>query len=55
MRKKSYYFKNADIEDAKSFDALKKEIGIRAKSEIYPSPDIRHRTAHHGLNSEIKF
>ncbi|WP_312324324.1 hypothetical protein [Soonwooa sp.] len=53
--KKSYYFKNVDIEDAKSFDALKKEIGIRAKSEIHPSPDIRHRTPHHGLNSEIKF
>lgn len=52
---KSYFFQNINIEEAKSFDVLKKEIEIIAKSEIRSSPEIRHHHAHDGLNSEVKF
>lgn len=49
---KSYYFHNTDIKEEMPYDMLKKEISIRAKSEIHPSLDIKRKTSNHGLDIE---
>lgn len=51
---KYYYFHNTDIGEKMPYDILKKKISIRAKSEIHPSLDIKHKSSHHGLDVASK-
>ncbi len=49
------YYENIRFEDAKSLQYLKRIISLRAKSEIFSSPEIRHRGQSQGINSEVFF
>ena len=49
------YFENLKFEDAKSLQYLKRIASLRAKAEIYSSPEIRKRGESRGINSEVFF
>lgn len=46
---------NIKFKDAESLQYLKRIVSLRAKSEIYSSPEIRQRGAARGINSEVFF
>lgn len=49
------YFENIKFRDAKSLYYLKRIVSLRAKSEIYNSPNMKHRESLTGINSEVLF
>lgn len=49
------YVENIKFEDAKSLDFLKRIVRIRAKANIYSSPEIRRRGSSRGMDSEVRF
>ena len=49
------YFENMRFEDAKSLEYLKRIASLRAKSEIFSSPEIQTRKTSRGINSEVFF
>ena len=49
------YFENIKFRDAKSLHYLKRIVSLRAKSEIYNSPNMKHRESLTGINSEVLF
>lgn len=49
------YFENIKFRDAKSLHYLKRIVSLRAKSEIYNSPNMKHRASLTGINSEVLF
>lgn len=49
------YFENIKFSDAMSLDYLKKIVSLRAKSEIFSSPEVRHHGQHSGMSSEVLF
>lgn len=49
------YFENIKFRDAKSLNYLKRIVSLRAKSEIYNSPNMKHRESLTGINSEVLF
>lgn len=51
----SNYFDHIKFRDARSLDYLKRIVSLRAKSEIYNSPNVNHRTPSTGINSEVLF
>lgn len=46
---------NIKFKDAHSLRYLKRIVSLRAKSEIYSSPEIRHRGQTRGMNAEVFF
>ncbi|WP_027376365.1 hypothetical protein [Kaistella palustris] len=49
------YIENIKFKDAESLQYLRRIVSLRAKSEIMPSPDIKHRGQTRGINSEVFF
>lgn len=49
------YFENIKFRDAKSLQYLKRIVSLRAKSEIYNSPNVNYRASLTGMNSEVLF
>lgn len=49
------YIENIKFKDARSLQYIKRIVSLRAKSEIYSSPQIRQRGSSEGLNSEVLF
>lgn len=49
------YIQNIKFKDAESLQYLKRIVSLRAKSQIYTSPEIRHRGQNPGMNSEVFF
>ena len=49
------YIENIKFRDAMSLDYLKRIASLRAKSQIFSSPDIKHHGQHGGMNSEVVF
>lgn len=46
---------NIEFKDAQSLDYIKRIVALRAKSEIYSSPEVKHHDPHSGINSEVNF
>ena len=46
---------NIKFKDAQSLKYLKRIVSIRARASIYSTPEIRHRSQNHGINSEVFF
>lgn len=46
---------NIEFKDAQSLDYIKKIVALRAKSEIFSSPEVKHHDPHSGMNSEVNF
>ena len=44
---------NIKFKHAESLQYLRRIVALRAKSEIYNSPQIRHRNSSPGMNSEV--
>jgi hypothetical protein len=51
---KTYSFENMEIGQA-SYSNLKKYIDARSKAEIHNSPDVKKKSQHTGMDSEVKF
>lgn len=51
---KTYLFENMTISQA-SYANVKKYIDARSKAEIHNSPDVKKKTQHSGMDSEVKF
>ncbi|MBC7555961.1 MAG: hypothetical protein H7195_03255 [Chryseobacterium sp.] len=49
------YIENIKFKDAKSLQYLKRVVSLRAKSLIYSTPKIKHRSQNNGINSEVIF
>ncbi|MCQ4035083.1 hypothetical protein [Kaistella montana] len=49
------YFENIKFSDAQSLQYLKRIVALRAKSEIYSSPLLKHHIQHEGMNTEVLF
>ena len=49
------YIENIKFKDAQSLKYLKRIVSIRARASIYSTPEIRHRSQNHGINSEVFF
>lgn len=49
------FIQNIRFKDAESLQYLKRIVSLRAKSLIYSSPEIRHRSEARGINSEVFF
>lgn len=50
---KTYLFENMTIGQA-SYTTIKKYIDARSKAEIHSCPDVRIKSQHDGINSEVK-
>lgn len=50
---KTYLFDNMTIDQA-SYPTLKRLIDARSKAEIHSSPDVKIKTQHDGISSEVK-
>ncbi|MBU4537834.1 MAG: hypothetical protein L6264_09400 [Weeksellaceae bacterium] len=46
---------NIEFKDAESLDYIKKIVALRARSEIYSSPEVKHHDPHSGMTSEVDF
>jgi len=51
---KTYLFENMTISQA-SYSNVKKYIDARSKAEIHNSPDLKKKSQHTGMDSEVKF
>jgi hypothetical protein len=51
---KVYWFENMTIDDAKSYENLKKEIDVRNKYQIHSFPDLKFKSSSEGMGSEVK-
>lgn len=51
---KTYVFENMSISEA-SYNTVKKYIDVRSKAEIHNSPDVKRKSQHTGMDSEVKF
>jgi CRISPR/Cas system-associated exonuclease Cas4 (RecB family) len=51
---KTYIFENMNIGQA-SYSNVKKYIDARSKAEIHNSPDVKKKSQHSGMDSEVKF
>ncbi|MCY0977370.1 hypothetical protein PGH12_00360 [Chryseobacterium wangxinyae] len=51
---KTYVFENMKISEA-SYSTVKKYIDARSKAEIHNSPDVKKKSQHTGMDSEVKF
>lgn len=51
---KTYMFENMNISQA-SYNNVKKYIDARSKAEIHNSPDVKKKSQHSGMDSEVKF
>lgn len=51
---KTYLFENMSINEA-SYSNVKKYIDVRNKAEIHNSPDVKKKSQHTGMDSEVKF
>ncbi|MCU7616155.1 hypothetical protein NZ698_02995 [Chryseobacterium sp. PBS4-4] len=51
---KTYLFENMSITEA-SYSNVKKYIDARSKAEIHNSPDVKKKSQHTGMDSEVKF
>ncbi len=49
------YIENVKFKDAKSLDYLRRIVSLRAKAEIYNSPDVNYRGQSSGINAEVLF
>ena len=49
------YIENIKFRDAMSMDYLKRIARLRAKSQLFSRPEIKHHDDHSGMNSEILF
>ena len=49
------YIENIKFRDAMSLDYLKRIASLRAKSQIFSPPEIKHHGQHGGMNSEVLF
>lgn len=49
------YFENIKFRNARSLEFLKKIVSLRAKAEIYNTPQLNYRGQSAGINSEVNF
>ncbi len=49
------YFENIRFKDAMSLKYLKRIVSLRAKSQIYSTPEVRYHGQSTGMNSEVTF
>ena len=49
------YIENIKFKDAQSLQYLKRIVSLRAKSQIFSSPDVRRPGQHSGMSSEVTF
>ncbi len=49
------HFENIKFRNAKSLEFLKKIVSLRARAEIYKSPNLKYRGQSAGINSEVNF
>ena len=49
------FIENIKFSDVQTLNYIKRIVSVRAKSAIYSTPEIRHRGAKGGINSEVFF
>ena len=49
------HFENIKFRNARSLEFLKKIVSLRARAEIYKSPNLKYRGKSAGINSEVNF
>ncbi|WP_234110417.1 MULTISPECIES: hypothetical protein [Chryseobacterium] len=49
------YYENVKFEAAKSLDCLKRLVALRARAQIYQSPEIKIHENSEGISSEVTF
>lgn len=49
------YYENVKFEAAKSLEYLKRIVALRARAQVYQTPEIRFKGKTSGINSEVAF